>query len=142
MEVIGEMMAKQIPRADRLSKLEAYVRECAALMNLGAWKVSVMSDVAPEDRYADIEVHSQAATVTMRIGNLFWTQKPEDQRLTVCHELTHIHLAMSDHAVAALEDVLGSAAWTPWHSVYEDHQERGTDAIAELIAPLLPVPNI
>ena len=135
-------MAKVTPRSDKLNKLEAYVRECAALMNLANWKISVVAEVAPEDRYADVEVHSQAASVTLRVGNLFWQQKPEEQRLTICHELCHVHLAMADHAVSALEDVLGSAAWTPWHLVYEDHYERGTDAIAELIAPTLPLPSL
>ena len=135
-------MAKATPRSDKLNKLEVYVRDCAALLNLGSWKISVLSDTAPEDRYADIEVHSQAASATLRVGNLFWNQKPEDQRLTICHELLHIHLGMADHAVSALEDVLGTAAWTPWHAVYEDHYERGTDAIAELLAPMLAVPSL
>ena len=55
--------------------------------------------------------------------------------------LLHLHLCRLDQAVDRLEPVLGSAAWTPWAGVYEDAYERATDAIAELLAPIVPLPD-
>jgi hypothetical protein len=136
------MMPKHATKPDRYATLEAYVAEVMPLLHLGTWKVTILADVAPEDRYADIEPNDQAQTAQLRVGNLFWAQKPEEQRLTIVHELVHLHLCRLDQAVDRLEPVLGSAAWTPWAGVYEDSYERATDAIAAILASLVPVPTL
>lgn len=133
-------MPKHPTRLDRYAALEAYVAACLPILNLGNWKVTILNDVAPEDRYADIEPNDQAQTANLRVGNLFWAQKPEEQRLTIVHELIHLHLCRLDQAVDRLEPVLGSAAWAPWAGVYEDAYERATDSIAEILAPHLDLP--
>lgn len=135
-------MPKHPTKPDRYAALEAFVASAMPILNLASWKVTILTDVAPEDRYADIEPNEQAQTANLRVGNLFWAQKPEDQRLTIVHELIHLHLCRLDQAVDRLEPVLGSAAWTPWAGVYEDAYERATDAIAELLVPLVPMPTL
>jgi hypothetical protein len=135
-------MPKHPTKPDRYAALEAYVAECMPLLHLDHWRVLVMTDVAPEDRYADIEPNDQAQTANLRVGNLFWSQKPDEQRLTIAHELIHLHLCRIDQAVDRLEPVLGSAAWAPWSGVYEDAYERATDALATVYAPHLPVPSL
>lgn len=135
-------MPKHPTKPDRYAALEAFVASAMPILNLANWKVTILTDVAPEDRYADIEPNEQAQTANLRVGNLFWAQKPEDQRLTIVHELIHLHLCRLDQAVDRLEPVLGSAAWTPWAGVYEDAYERATDAIAELLVPLVPIPTL
>jgi hypothetical protein len=135
-------MPKHPTKTDRYAALEAFVASAMPILNLANWKVTILTDVAPEDRYADIEPNEQAQTANLRVGNLFWAQKPEDQRLTIVHELIHLHLCRLDQAVDRLEPVLGSAAWTPWAGVYEDAYERATDAIAELLVPLVPIPTL
>lgn len=133
-------MPKHPTKPDRYAALETYVAACLPVLNLGNWKVTILTDVAPEDRYADIEPNDQAQTANLRVGNLFWAQKPEEQRLTIVHELIHLHLCRLDQAVDRLEPVLGSAAWAPWAGVYEDAYERATDSIAEILAPHLDLP--
>ena len=135
-------MPKHPTKPDRYAALEAYVAACLPVLNLGNWKVTILTDVAPEDRYADIEPNDQAQTASLRVGNLFWTQKADDQRLTIVHELLHLHLCRLDQTVDRLEPVLGSAAWAPWAAVYEDVYERATDAIAEVLAPQVDLPNL
>lgn len=135
-------MPKHPTKPDRYAALEAFVASAMPILNLANWKVTILTDVAPEDRYADIEPNEQAQTANLRVGNQFWSQKPEDQRLTIVHELIHLHLCRLDQAVDRLEPVLGSAAWTPWAGVYEDAYERATDAIAELVVPLVPIPTL
>ena len=135
-------MPKHPTKPDRYAALEAYVAACLPVLNLANWKVTILTDVAPEDRYADIEPNDQAQTASLRVGNLFWTQKPDDQRLTIVHELLHLHLCRLDQTVDRLEPVLGSAAWAPWAAVYEDVYERATDAIAEVLAPQVGLPNL
>ena len=135
-------MPKHPTKPDKYAALEAYVAACLPVLNLGNWKVTILTDVAPEDRYADIEPNDQAQTASLRVGNLFWTQKADDQRLTIVHELLHLHLCRLDQTVDRLEPVLGSAAWAPWAAVYEDVYERATDAIAEVLAPQVGLPNL
>lgn len=135
-------MPKHPTKPDRYAALEAYVAACLPVLNLGNWKVTILTDVAPEDRYADIEPNDQAQTANLRVGNLFWTQKPDQQRLTIVHELVHLHLCRLDQTVDRLEPVLGSAAWAPWAAVYEDVYERATDAIAEILAPQVDLPSV
>ena len=135
-------MPKHPTKPDRYTALEAYVAACLPILNLGNWKVTILTDVAPEDRYADIEPNDQAQTANLRVGNLFWAQKPDEQRLTIVHELIHLHLCRLDQTVDRLEPVLGSAAWAPWAAVYEDVYERATDAIAEILAPQVDLPSV
>jgi hypothetical protein len=135
-------MPKHPTKPDRYAALETYVAACLPVLNLGNWKVTILTDVAPEDRYADIEPNDQAQTANLRVGNLFWAQKPEEQRLTIVHELIHLHLCRLDQTVDRLEPVLGSAAWAPWAAVYEDVYERATDAIAEILAPQVDLPSV
>ena len=135
-------MPKHPTKPDRYAALETYVAACLPVLNLGNWKVTILTDVAPEDRYADIEPNDQAQTANLRVGNLFWAQKPDEQRLTIVHELIHLHLCRLDQTVDRLEPVLGSAAWAPWAAVYEDVYERATDAIAEILAPQVDLPSI
>jgi hypothetical protein len=135
-------MPKHPTKPDRYAALETYVAACLPVLNLGNWKVTILTDVAPEDRYADIEPNDQAQTANLRVGNLFWAQKPEEQRLTIVHELIHLHLCRLDQTVDRLEPVLGSAAWAPWAAVYEDVYERATDAIAEILATQVDLPSV
>ena len=135
-------MPKHPNKPDRYAALEVYVAACLPVLNLGNWKVTILTDVAPEDRYADIEPNDQAQTANLRVGNLFWAQKPDEQRLTIVHELIHLHLCRLDQTVDRLEPVLGSAAWAPWAAVYEDVYERATDAIAEILAPQVDLPSV
>jgi hypothetical protein len=135
-------MPKHPTKPDRYAALETYVAACLPVLNLGNWKVTILTDVAPEDRYADIEPNDQAQTANLRVGNLFWAQKPDEQRLTIVHELIHLHLCRLDQTVDRLEPVLGSAAWAPWAAVYEDVYERATDAIAEILAPQVDLPSV
>ena len=134
-------MPKHPTKPDKYEALEAYVASCLPLLRLENWKITILNDVAPEDRYADIEPNDQAQTANLRVGNLFWAQKPDEQRLTIVHELVHLHLCRLDQAVDRLEPVLGSAAWAPWAGVYEDAYERATDAIADVLASQIPTPN-
>jgi hypothetical protein len=135
-------MPKHPTKPDRYAALETYVAACLPVLNLSNWKVTILTDVAPEDRYADIEPNDQAQTANLRVGNLFWAQKAEEQRLTIVHELIHLHLCRLDQTVDRLEPVLGSAAWVPWAAVYEDVYERATDAIAEILAPQVDLPSV
>ena len=135
-------MPKHPTKPDKYAALEAYVAACLPILNLANWKVTILTDVAPEDRYADIEPNDQAQTASLRVGNLFWTQKADDQRLTIVHELLHLHLCRLDQTVDRLEPVLGSAAWAPWAAVYEDVYERATDAMAEILAPHIELPSL
>lgn len=135
-------MPKHPTKPDKYAALEAYVTACLPALNLSNWKIGILTDVAPEDRYADIEPNDQAQTANLRVGNLFWAQKPEEQRLTIVHELVHLHLCRIDQAVDRLEPVLGSAAWAPWAGVYEDAYERATDAVAEILAPHIEIPTL
>ncbi len=48
-------MPKHPTKPDRYDALEAYVEACLPMLHLTHWKITLIHDVAPEDRYADIE---------------------------------------------------------------------------------------
>jgi hypothetical protein len=117
-----------------------YFRALADLMGLRDWTF-VLADGPPDDP------NHGAAIVCVygrRLGNVaisdaFLDADPAGRRITAVHELLHAHFAAmnqllhDEHREGAIPDSL--------HRAYVLAMESGIDAVAEALAPHLPLPD-
>lgn len=104
---------------------QQYVRACAQRLELGHWLLTVEDGGAGED-YADVaRIGTTAAHI--KLYQQFWAASSDLKRLTVAHELMHLH------------------TWTLAELVPDSHaasrsevEERLVDTLADIIAPYLP----
>lgn len=108
--------------------------------NLANWEITVATEPADSDSWADIEAHSQANTATLRIAHGFWALGKHKQRLVLTHEVCHILTWRLDECVEKLEKPLGELAWAVFAPNYDDYAERTVEQVATVIAPFLPLP--
>jgi hypothetical protein len=123
---------------DRIAEVTKWVNDALILLNLHNWRVTVSTDAADIDAYADIEAHHQAETAILRLANDFWRKEKDKRREILTHELLHLAFARQDQIVENLEDTLGKLAWATFEPQYDDATERTVDHMARLIAPMLP----
>ena len=124
----------------RITQVRRYVEEAQQTLALLDLTIKVTDEQAPEDTYADIQVHDEAPEATIRLAHGFWSLSADDQRRVIAHELLHCHLAAMVNLKDDLEDVLGKATFELFDASFERAHERTTDKLARIIAPLLPLP--
>lgn len=118
-----------------------YVRDIADRMRLRDWTVT-LSDEHPDDKEADADarVTYGRRCLTLRLARDFAVESPEDQRHTVVHELIHAHLFPIDWTVNSIGNHLPLAALDILKGALSDDIEVGVDALADVIAPFMPLP--
>ena len=124
----------------RITQVRRYVEEAQGALGLLDLTVKVTDEQAPEDTYADIQVHPEAPEATIRVAHGFWALTPDEQRRVIVHELLHIHMAAMVNLKDDLEKTLGTTAFDIFDAAFERAHERTTDKLARLMAPLLPLP--
>jgi hypothetical protein len=119
---------------ERRLSWQAYFREVADRMRLKDWTVEVAPD-PPADSGALAEVVCTYGRLwaTVRLGDGFLVRSPEEQRHAVVHELVHCHTDLA--AQIALEAMPEAVK-----AVFRRLKEHETDALAEIIAPHMPLP--
>ena len=112
-----------------------YIREVADQMQLRDWQIFVSNKRAGEGRRARVFFPGGRKVATIWLSKNFLRSAPEEQRQTVCHELCHLHFApMHTPTWEALPE-----AARPF---YVNALELGVDALAEVLAPFLPLPPV
>lgn len=118
-----------------------YIRQLADLMGLRDWSVMVMNKPTGKRAGAAVRCTYGRKIVEIKLAPNFNAIAPELQRHYLVHELVHVHLWGVTQAVADvrmhtpkrwvqhLELAIGTA------------QEYGVDALAEVIAPTMPLPG-
>ena len=122
-------------------QIKVYVDSCKEIMGLGHWEITVSTESAPDDSWADIEVSTNLYHATIRFSPKLWDEKPEDVKRVVAHELIHIHQAGVERLVETLEKPLGSAAYEMLSTVWDVESERSADSLSKVIAQLMPEPK-
>jgi len=120
--------------------LTDYITARQADLNLATWKVVVERE-PPIDENADattwIATHSENAR--MRFASEFRKGDPDYQRITVLHELLHLHI---DRLYEASNSVMAEAE-TPGRVMIAEllrtEYERVVDRLAVAIAPCYPL---
>lgn len=143
-------MAKRAPRP-AATPLQAYVRDLADRLGLRDWTIRIDKEPASDGACAEIQCLSGQKRAILALGKNFYT--PEDcdtageiadwQRHTLVHELVHCHLASARQSVEDALDALAKPKASDAVFVSIDLQlEYATDAVADVVAPLMPLPNL
>lgn len=118
-----------------------YVREVADLMELRDWRFHVAIELLKEDRYeAECDITYGRRHACIRIAPHTLTQDRESIRQIIVHELVHCHTNPIRDQLENIEAQLGKAAYTTIHNATTDVLELSTEALANALAPYLPLP--
>lgn len=121
-------------RSDACRSWQPYVRHLADLLRLRDWTIEVSGDAAPADSVAMIHLTNGRRHAILDLSDAFLADPdPASQRHTIVHELVHCHFEPA-HVIAK---ALGDGRYDDFLLLYE----YGTDAMADAVAPLLPLPD-
>lgn len=112
-------------KLDPIQLVERYVGACKAPAGLAHWRIIIEASTK-KDVYAEI-VRDGDNLATIRICPQFWTLDAVEKRVTIAHELMHLH-------VWALAELVPDTH----KKARQDVEERVVDTLAEVVAPLLP----
>lgn len=112
----------------------AYVQLIAGKLRLGHWTIKI-GDTPPKnaDAWASVTCWEGRFGATVYLSDQILSEPPEEQRYVAVHELVHCFFAHSDRIAEA---DMSSARNDAWRLA----MEYGVDAVAEAIAPHMPLP--
>ncbi|WP_422932048.1 hypothetical protein [Singulisphaera sp. PoT] len=116
-------------------QFEPYVRHIANLMRLRDWTVSI-SDEGPgnPDYNARVELIYGRKVLVVYLSNGFLQNSEEEQRHTICHEMTHALFAQMHQYLC---NELGGNRFVG----YKLLMEYGIDGVADVLSVYLPLPS-
>lgn len=123
-----------VPRDERRQKFLPYVRRCADIMGLKDWQIGVKDEAPKDNTIASVWMRYGGKEADVYLSDDFLGRTPEQQRTDIAHELTHLHFAPMDGMVREWLDDGKTKA-------YDRMFEYGIDAVGEMIAPFLPLPD-
>lgn len=122
-------------------QLAAYVREVADRIELKDWRFTVGIAVCSDPhRAAEIETIYGRRRATITVSPETIAGDRDELRLTVVHELVHVHTNPIRAQLDNVESVLGKPAFTTIWNATTDVLELATESIACALAPHMPLP--
>jgi hypothetical protein len=119
----------------------AYLRQLADLMELRDWRFTFAIELLKEERYAaECGITYGRRHACIRVNPETLDNAPEDIRQTFVHELVHCHTNPIRDQLDNVEAQLGKAAYTTIHNATTDVLELATEALANALAPFMPLP--
>ena len=122
------------PKTDPYDAVAHWVERHKAQLGLAEWRITISREHAPDDCYAETQTHEQSQTATIAVAFKFWSLSPDEQRITLVHEMLHLDAWKASEMVDRLKDIVGSAAWNIFEPLWEDEWERLIDRHANRIA--------
>lgn len=128
--------------------LADYIRDLADRMLLRDWVFFVSDDPedCPDDGIDDERCATFRGTLGRRAGavwiNREWwaSATPEERRQTAIHELIHAHEHASREIVIHAVTVYPRRTADVLQAIYDVQMEYAIDALADVIAPFMPLP--
>lgn len=132
------------PSADQWRALNEYLGTMAGLLRLSDWTFSLMREPPDEcsDAAASILITEGRKLANIRMAVNWHESTAAQLRGYITHELLHVHIEGIDTVATKIRTVCGEAAYVPWHGVFIWQLECATDAITDVLAPFLPLPDI
>jgi hypothetical protein len=118
-----------------------YLRVLADLLALRDWTVRL--DVGPmedQGRSAEVDLLYGRRIANVKVPLGFFGASAEERRHALAHELLHAHLNPSRNVLDNARSILGQPLYDLMHATMTDSIEYATDAIADALAPHLPLP--
>jgi hypothetical protein len=119
----------------------AYLRDLADRLGLRDWRLDLDRDPTAGGLLAHVEVTDGARWALVTLGPTWGVLPPDRQRQALVHELIHPHFQEIAEAVAHGREVLGGTAIEVVERAVRHQIEHAVDALAEAVAPLLPLPG-
>jgi hypothetical protein len=123
-------------------ELGRYIRHVADEMGLRDWSIGLVKRELPADQgeQANVEVVYGRKLAKITLRETFRSEHPEDQRQIIVHELVHCHFEPAVGQVRCdLEDHLSRQADRLFWEAFKRNIEYAVDALAEAIAPRMPL---
>lgn len=122
--------------------LLAYIDLLRGIFRLDHWEITVQDYPAAEGKDATIRCVADRYLAHLCVGKNFFTLERATQCAVIAHELIHIHHTQIDDAVMLAEKHLGATAYTMLWDAYVHADEYATDALAAVLVPFLPLPDL
>ena len=123
--------------------LEAYIRDMADRMGLRDWVVDLSKEYPGDDALASVNPTNCRKHAVVRISRYFWTEcTSEEQRQTICHELTHLHLINAMDVIRKDLYMAHSISQDTYDVLYQSFKrqiEYGVDGIADEWSKVMPL---
>jgi hypothetical protein len=132
---------------DDWSALAAYIRRVADELGLRDWELRLLRDPphATDDSshiLAHVNVLYGRRFASIKVCTCFRGESPDDQRMTIVHELIHCHLDQTAQVISGELLDMGRLCQSEYNAIKSAHHraiENATDAIAVAVAARLPV---
>lgn len=119
--------------------LEAYLAEAAAAVGLSHWELLLsLDEPEDEDATASVEVSDDYAIAWLRFREPVAASGPGNLRRVIMHELLHVHLWAFSQTAGLLRPRVSSDVWDVFTAMWNHVDERTTETLARVMAPLLP----
>lgn len=120
--------------------LVRYMSDLTREYGLGSWRIIVHEGCTEDDHAAEVSCVYGRRIAHVNLAADFASYPPEEQRSTILHELTHIHLDQMNSLIdETLPAAMGAPAYTAFLAGYRQAMEHATDAIAMAIADKFPL---
>lgn len=117
-----------------------YLRWMANEMGLRDWSFTLDRAAAPDDSNAEVWPCAGRKHATIKVCADFRELKPDEQRMSVVHELTHCHLVLATDCLRLdMEKALGEHMQRPLWEIFHRLIEYGVDGIAVAWAEKMPL---
>ena len=116
-----------------IERFGPYVRDVADQMQLRDWFFALMDKPSKKGLAATLQPVWGRRYAALWLAKDFHKQAPEKQRHTIVHELIHAHFAAMDNPLQ--RGMKPSAV-----GFYVSAMEYGIDAMADIVAPFMPLP--
>lgn len=132
-------MSDTADRTINLVRMAEYIDLVLPLLRLAHWEVEVIED-APDGPNPEAQIwYSRNCLIAkVRFADKHFAQPEREQRATVAHELTHLHIADMDFAAQDQYDWMDPTSKIWAEERWKLTMERATDALGRVIAQWLP----
>ncbi len=125
----------------RTAEIQAYVDQLRPILRLADWEVSVDGSVPDDDdTQAHISVTYGRKNAVIGLAVDFDERSRDGQRHTLVHELLHCHLDRIRIGFINHHRRFDDIGWDTARQSAIDEIEWATDALADAMAPLCPLP--
>lgn len=132
------MKAKK--RRKALKRVGKYGQQLQSLLRLDHWRIDVSTELPEKANNADVTWWESKWRATMRFSDEYLTSSPEDQRYSMVHELLHLHLRGPALIIKQLREHMSDVGFCYTDERWEHEEELAVDALAQVLAPYLPLP--